>query len=223
MTGVPFPSPLFAVHLSDGVLTVGWLAGGWGLLALLLLSACWKLTEETIPRVGLMTAALFVASQLHLPVGVGSVHLLLNGLAGVLLGRHAPLAIAVAVGLQSLLFAHGGLTTIGVNADVMAVPAAAAGWLFGGLRRLRVRPLDAGFVVGAVTSFATIGLNAAVLALGGAEDWNVLVAALFVAHLPVVGVEALGTAFVAEYLAKVKPEWLAGHSSGVTSANGTSH
>ena len=49
----------------------------------------------------------------HFPVGVGSAHLILNGLLGVVLGRRAPLAVAVGITLQSFLFDHGGRTMIG--------------------------------------------------------------------------------------------------------------
>jgi cobalt/nickel transport system permease protein len=211
MTGLPCPTHLLAVHLSDGVLGTGWLTGGCVAIGLLLAPACWKLSEDEVPLIGLLTAALFVASLLHLPVGVGRAHLLLNALAGVILGRRAPLAVAVAVGLQALLFAHGGLTTLGVNAAVMAVPAVGAAWLFGFLyRQLRVSIGVTGFVVGLLTSATTVALNAVVLHLGGKDETGspLVVSAIVVMHLPFVAVEAVGTAVIAAYLAKVKPEWL---------------
>jgi ABC-type Co2+ transport system permease subunit len=48
----------------------------------------------------------------------------------------APLAILVALVLQAALLGHGGFSTIGINTCIMALPALAAGPLFGGLRRL---------------------------------------------------------------------------------------
>ena len=71
-----------------------------------------------------------MASSIHVKLGVTSVHLLLNGLVGVILGRRAPLAILIGVTLQALLVAHGGVTTIGVNASVQAIPALACWGLF---------------------------------------------------------------------------------------------
>lgn len=88
MTAGPIPIyPLLAVHISDGVVTWPWLAGGFALAALLTAAAMFKVRDEEIPRIALMTAAFFVASLIHVPIGPTSVHLLLNGLLGVVVGR----------------------------------------------------------------------------------------------------------------------------------------
>jgi cobalt/nickel transport system permease protein len=125
----------FAVHLSDGVLVGPWLAGGWVAAAWLVAAAAWRIGENEIPRIGVLTAAFFVGSQIHLPLGGVSAHLLLNGLVGVILGRRAALALAVGLLLQAILFGHGGLTVLGVNIAVYSLPAVAAGLGCGPLRR----------------------------------------------------------------------------------------
>ena len=79
-----------------------------------------RVRDEEIPRIALMTAAFFIASLIHVSIGPTSVHLLLNGLLGVVIGRRAPLAVLIGIGLQFALFAHGGASTIGVNTCVMA-------------------------------------------------------------------------------------------------------
>jgi cobalt/nickel transport system permease protein len=127
-------SPLLAVHISDGVLAWPWLAGGFALAAVLVALAMYKVRDEEIPRIALMTAAFFVASLIHVPIGPTSVHLLLNGLLGVILGRRAPLAVLLGLMLQAVLLGHGGFTAIGVNTCIMALPALGAAWLFGVLR-----------------------------------------------------------------------------------------
>src|SRR5262245_51475814 len=125
----------FAVHISDGVLSLSVVVLGFAGAALLAAFAAWRVREEEIPRIALLTAAFFVASSIHVKLGPAtSVHLLLNGLVGVVLGRRAPLAILVGVALQALLIPHGGLTTIGVNATVEMLPALAAAALFPALR-----------------------------------------------------------------------------------------
>jgi cobalt/nickel transport system permease protein len=124
----------WAVHIADGVLDWPVLAAGFAVSAALALLASWRVRDEEVPRIALLTAAFFVASSIHVKVGPTSVHLLLNGLVGVILGWRAPLAILVGVTLQALLIPHGGLTTIGVNAAVEALPALAAGALFPALR-----------------------------------------------------------------------------------------
>src|SRR5262245_12341033 len=127
---------LWAVHISDNVLAVEWWAGGLALAALLAAVGAWRIRDDEVPRVALLSAAFFIASSLHIKVGPGSVHLLLNGLLGVVLGRRALLAIPVGLLLQYLLLQHGGFYTIGVNACVMGLPALGAWLLFGSLRRV---------------------------------------------------------------------------------------
>jgi cobalt/nickel transport system permease protein len=129
-------SPLLAVHISDGVLTAPWLAGGFGLAAVLALAGAWRIRDEEIPRVALLTAAFFVASLLHVPVGPSSAHLLLNGLVGVVLGWRAALAIPVGLFLQAALIGHGGFLALGVNSCIMVLPALLAWQLFALLRRV---------------------------------------------------------------------------------------
>jgi ABC-type Co2+ transport system permease subunit len=126
---------VFAVHLSDGVIAGPWLVAGWVLAAGVVAVASWRIGEVEIPRIGVLTAAFFVGSQIHLPLGGVSAHLLLNGLLGVVIGVRAGLAIAVGLLLQALLFGHGGVTALGVNVAVYAPPAMIAGLSCGPLRR----------------------------------------------------------------------------------------
>jgi cobalt/nickel transport system permease protein len=135
MAGMAF-SPLWAVHIADGVLTWPWLAGGFAVAAVLALRGAWRIRDEEIPRVALLTAAFFVASLVHVRVGPTSAHLLLNGLVGVLLGWRSGLAIPIGLFLQAALIGHGGFTTLGINSCVMTLPALLAGWLFALLQRV---------------------------------------------------------------------------------------
>jgi cobalt/nickel transport system permease protein len=132
-----FLLPLWAVHIDDGVLKPAWLAGGFLVMGVLALLGAWRIRDEEIPRVGVLSAAFFIASLIHVPLpGSPKTHLLLNGLIGVVLGRRAFLAIPVALFLQAALFQHGGFTSLGVNSCVMGVPALLSWLLFAGLRRL---------------------------------------------------------------------------------------
>src|SRR5262245_10602480 len=127
---------LWAVHLSDGVLSWPWLAGGFAVIGVLALAAARRVRDEEVPRIALLTAAFFVASSIQLKVGPTSVHLLLAGLVGVVLRWRAPLAILIGVTMQAAFIPHGGFTTIGVNASIQAIPALLAGALFGALVRV---------------------------------------------------------------------------------------
>jgi cobalt/nickel transport system permease protein len=128
-------SLLFAVHIMDGILSWKWIAGGFVLMALLVGWGSRRVTDEEVPRVALMSAVFFVASLVHFTLGPTSVHLLLNGLVGVMLGRRAPLAILMGLFLQAVLGMHGGLLSMGVNTCVMALPALLAAVVFTGLER----------------------------------------------------------------------------------------
>jgi cobalt/nickel transport system permease protein len=127
---------LWAVHISDSVLSTGWWVGGFVVLAGLVVLGSLRLRDEEIPRIALLAAAFFVASSFHIRVGPTSAHLLLNGLAGVILGWRVCLAIPIGLLLQCLLLQHGGLSALGVNSCVMVLPALAAYYLFGLLHRL---------------------------------------------------------------------------------------
>jgi cobalt/nickel transport system permease protein len=159
---------LLAVHIADGVLADPWWVAGFGGTAVLLLYGAWRIRDEEIPQVALLSAAFFVASLAHVPVaGVTSVHLLFNGLIGVVLGRRAALAIPLGVFLQAVLFGHGGFSSLGINSCVMTLPALLAWQLFGLLRRLpgvREPWLRAGLVAVSVGTW-TLGLVYSVVLL----------------------------------------------------------
>lgn len=127
---------MWAVHISDGILLNGWWVGSFALAGLLAVLSAWRVRDEEIPRIALLTAVFFVVSSLPVRVGPGSAHLLMSGLLGVVLGRRASLAILVGVALQAVLLGHGGSTTIGINTCIMSVPALLAWQLFAGLKRL---------------------------------------------------------------------------------------
>jgi cobalt/nickel transport system permease protein len=137
----------WAAHIFDGILHPPWLIGGFavalfmGLLSYLL--ELWFLhkgkrefAESEIAQIALLTAAFYVVSLIHVRVGPTSVHLLFNGLLGVILRWRVVYAIAVGLFLQVLLFGHGGFTTLGVNICIMTIPALAAWGMFDALRQI---------------------------------------------------------------------------------------
>jgi cobalt/nickel transport system permease protein len=199
-----------AVHLSDGALADAWLAAGFAGGAILLLLAMWRMREEDIPRIGVLTAAFFVASSVHIKLAIlpTSVHLVLNGLVGVVLGRRAPLAVTIGLALQYLLLSHGGLTTLGINVCIVGVPALAAGVLYPVLRRLRVPSFARGVLLGGGAVAGAVALSFLALLFGGKEDWESLAKLVLLAHVPVVVLEGLMLGVLVRYLEKVKPEML---------------
>lgn len=195
------------MHISEGVLSAPVLAGGAALAVAGLAISLKKLSWRNIMSVGVLSAAFFVASLIHVPLGPGSVHLIMNGLLGAVLGWSAFAAISVALFLQALLFQFGGLTSLGVNACIMAWPAIACGLAlrrFFVLDRLRA---PAAFACGAGAVLLSGLLCALALALSG-DAFFTVAWTIFLAHLPVMALEGLLTALVVGYLARVMPELL---------------
>lgn len=195
------------MHISEGICSPPVLAAGVGLAALGVARGLKGLKTESIPKVGVLSSAFFVASLIHVPIGPVSVHLVLNGLMGLLLGWASFPAILVALLLQGILFQYGGLTTLGVNTVNMALPAVACHYLFRGMLRsgeARTAAL-AGFASGFVSLTLSLMLVAATLVLTQ-KAFLVTAKVVFVAHVPVMVIEGIVTGSVLVFLKRVKPE-----------------
>ena len=92
--------------------------------------------DEEIPRIALLTAAFFVVSVVRVQLGPTSVHLLMNGLVGIVLSIRAPLAIFSGLFLQFWLVNHGGQQTLGINTVILSVPALVVWFFFCGFQKL---------------------------------------------------------------------------------------
>ena len=200
------------MHISEGILSPTVLIAGAALTAAGVAVGLRKLENEEIPSMGILSAGFFVASLVHVPVGPASVHLVLNGLLGLVLGWKAFPAILVGLGLQALLFQYGGLTSLGVNTVNMALPAVTCYYLFGwGVRRSAKGALfiACAFACGAgaiLISGVMVGFS---LYLTG-EAFLPAAKLVVAAHLPVMVIEGVLTAACALFLKRVKPELLEG-------------
>lgn len=207
-------------HISDGVLPPTMLATGFLFTLILLVLSLKRIQIEEIPKISLITAALFVASLVHFPVGPTSVHLIMNGLAGILLGRRAFIGVFVALTLQAVFFQHGGLTVMGVNAFNIGVPALLAWQLFEKRRGLESPRLEAvfGALAGGLAVLASVLMvSLELLTLG--EAFNEISLLVIGAHLPVILIETAVVGGAAGFLLKVKPEMLADSNRGTMEVN----
>jgi len=168
-----------------------------------------KLDYQRMPQAAVLSAAFFVASLIHVPLGPTSVHLVLNGLLGLVLGWAAFPVVLVALVLQAVFFSFGGPTALGVNTLVMALPAVACHYLFyAPVRNGREsRVFWAGFAAGATAIVLSALLTAAVLALAG-KPFEIIGQAFLVAHLPLAMIEGMVTGSVVVLVRKVRPELL---------------
>ena len=196
------------MHISEGVLSPSILTGGAALTAIGVGIGLKSIDYEEIPYIGILTAGFFVASLIHLPIGPISVHLILNGMLGLILGWKAFPAILVGLTLQALLFQFGGITTLGINTLNMALPGVTCYYLFGwGVKK------NSGRLIFIITAFAAgffavffagilVGFS---LYLNG-DAFLPAAKLLVAAHLPVMLIEGILTATCALFLRKVKPE-----------------
>jgi cobalt/nickel transport system permease protein len=200
------------VHISEGVLSPGVLIAGAALTTAGVAIGLKDLDHEKIPATGILSAAFFVASLIHVPIGPSSAHLILNGLLGLVLGWKAFPAILVGLALQALLFQFGGITTLGVNTFNMAFPAVVCYYFFGwGLRHpdRRILFTASAFACGAGAVFLSGLLVGFSLYLTG-EAFLPVAKLVVAAHLPVMFIEGAVTAACAVFLRRVKPELLEG-------------
>jgi cobalt/nickel transport system permease protein len=196
------------MHISEGVLSAPVLITGGVLAVAGTAVGLKKIDYDHVARVGILAATFFVASLVHVPIGPSSMHLIMNGLVGLLLGWAAVPAIMVALLLQAVFFQFGGITTLGVNTVIMALPAVLCFYLFGPLmHKSRKVLLAAGFACG----FLAVLLSALLvsLALMFTEESFFAVAVLVAgANLPIMIIEGIVTAFCVVFLKKVQPDML---------------
>jgi len=205
------------MHIAEGILSAPALVTGAALAAGGVALGLRKTDDERIPRVAVLASAFFVASLIHVNIGPGSVHLVLNGLMGVILGWASFPAILVALILQAVLFGYGGLTSLGANTVVMALPGVACYYLFRGVIRngRGAGVFAAGFAAGAM-AIVLGGLLFATALVASGKEFLGIVQAVLVAHVPVMVIEGFVTGSVAVFLRRVRPEMLDARERGPT-------
>lgn len=194
------------MHIAEGVLPPVILASSAVLSACGVAIGLKKLDYDRIMTTAILSAAFFVASLIHIPIGPVSGHLILNGLLGIMLGWVAFPAILVALTLQAILFQFGGLTTLGVNTLNMALPPVICFYIFRpmltkGTFSLRMAAGLCGMSAVALSAVLTAGT----LALAGDNFFN-SAKLLLLSSLPVMVIEGLITAVVVAFLGKVAPQ-----------------
>jgi cobalt/nickel transport system permease protein len=194
-------------HIPDGLLSAPVLIGGAAVAVGGLALGLRRLDDKAIPRAAILSAAFFAGSLIAIPVGPSSVHLMLSGLMGIMLGTAAFPAIVVALLLQALLFGMGGLTTLGVNSVNLAAPgillAAALGPTIRSTASIGLRTALAA-TVGGLAALGTGGLVALSLFLSS-SDFTPVASVLLATYLPLALGEAAITAATVTFLARVQP------------------
>lgn len=195
------------MHIVDGALSNPVVIAGTAMAIGGIAMGLKQLTLERIPATGILSASFFVAALIHVPIGPSSVHLVLNGLAGLILGWAAFPALFVGLLLQTVFFGFGGVTVIGVNLLNIAAPAVLAWLLFGRLVE-RGTPMSGAIwagVGGAFSIAATTICVAFSLALTG-DEFIPAAKLVLLAHIPVMVIEALLTGAAVYLVRQVRPD-----------------
>ena len=214
-------------HIPDGVLSAPVLVTGALVSAGLLAVALRHLDEQRLPQAAVLSAAFFVSSLISVPAGPTAVHLLLNGLMGLVLGWNAVPALLVALLLQAVFFGYGGVIVLGVNMMNVALPALLCGLALRPMLRPVVgQPIDnrtearpawaaarrRALAVGAAAGVLGVLLTGLLVAVSLAASGRMFVPAakvIALTYLPLALVEGLITAVVVAFLVRVEPKVLA--------------
>lgn len=208
------------MHISDGLLPAKVCIAGYAITGGLTWYSLRQIdrrstSTEDIPKASLLTAAFFAASAIRFPLPPVSLHFVLNGALGVVLDCYAFPAVLVGLFFQALVFGHGGLTTLGINAVIMGIPALFASFIFKFRRLIKSQSHLATSVFSFLAGASGVGLSALlffslVITMVPAElDASVEQKAAFVlllAHGPLVLLEGVFTAMLVSFLARMKPE-----------------
>ncbi len=211
------------MHIPDGLLPLPVTFAGMGAASAAAWLSLYKIGQrkdprEDIPRASLLTAAFFTASLVHIPVPPASVHLMLNGLLGALLGWFAFPAILLGLFFQAVMFGHGGFLTLGINSVIIGCPAIVGYHLFR-LRRRGIPSPRKTLLCAFLAGFFTVLLSTVLFALvvignispdmsAKAEKTALMV--LMISYAPVALIEGVVTALVVSFLQRVKPDTLEG-------------
>jgi len=204
------------MHISEGILTTPvWLAGYAG-TAVLAAVTMRKLDMEEVPKISVITAVFFIASLIKVPLGPASIHLILNGLVGVVLGWRAFAAIMLGIILQAIIFGHGGITVIGINSLMLGGGALIAYMVWQQRHRFsfKKRELVFGALAGAAGTISS-GLVLAGALITTGEEFYAIAATVLAAHVPIMLIEAAVVGSSAAFLYKTKPDILAGRRQTV--------
>ena len=195
------------MHLADGVLQTPAVVATSVAAGALVANGLRKVENEDIPKISLMTATFFVFALMSFKAGPSSVHPLLGGLIGIILGWKAPIAIFIGLVLQAAIFQHGGFTTLGINTLMVSIPSIIAYLFFRTAARNKKNITLASAGAAVISVALTVAILLSVLALSGA-NFKEIILIIIAGHIPLAIAEGFLTAAVVKFLSKTRPEFL---------------
>jgi cobalt/nickel transport system permease protein len=219
-----FTDVAYAMHISEGILPLNW-AVLWFAVAIPFIAYGIKRLKEISktdlsfkPLIGLMAAVVFVISLMPIPVPTAGTCSHPGGTAipAILVGPSiSVLVAAVALLLQALFFAHGGLSTLGADILSMGIVGAFTGiGVFRLLRMFNTGLSVSAFFAGLLSDWAIYITTSAELAAGIKGDaaflplFSKIVLAFIPTQLPIGIVEGAMTAGMVSLLFKRRADLL---------------
>jgi cobalt/nickel transport system permease protein len=195
------------MHISDGIISVE-VAITTGVVATLFCAyALKKLSNEKIALVAALSALFFVTSFIHIPFGPTQIHLMLLGFIGIFLGNLAFLSISIALILQALLLGFGGLTSLGANIIIMAMPAFMVYLIFKLNIMKKINEKIRFFLVGFIGVFISSIFLFIILVLSK-EEYLAVGYSVIAVNIQTMILEGIITLFLLLYIKKVMPTLL---------------
>jgi cobalt/nickel transport system permease protein len=171
---VIIPQNAYGMHIAEGFLSPQWCMVWYGAILPVLFWGTYAIKKQTANNhkvkilLGVAGAFTFLLSALKIPSVTGSCsHMTGTGLGAILFGPATMSVLALIVLLfQTLLLAHGGLTTLGANTFSMGIAGPFLSWgIFKLMQRLKVNNSVAVFTATFTGSLFTYGVTAFQLAL----------------------------------------------------------
>jgi len=195
------------MHISDGILSSEVVITSSVIAIGFVLYSLKTIKNNNIAIVSAMGAIFFIASFIHIPLGPTQIHLVLLGVIGIVLGSSVFLSILIALLLQATLLGYGGLTSLGSNLLIMALPAFLIYLITkNGLLNFLSQKMKY-FSIGFLAVFLSTIFLALILALSKDEYLYASYTIIF-ANIPAMIIEGLITLFLINYLKKSIPTLL---------------
>lgn len=210
------------MHIPDGLLPSSVYITGYAITGGVTWYSLRQISKESnpqaqIPKASLLTAAFFVLSLIHVPIPPTSIHFVLNGLMGIVLGYYAFPAILIGLFFQAVMFGHGGIAALGTNAAMMGIPALLAYYVFHFSKPLERKQKTWTGIVAFVAGAGAIALSASIftlVTLANISDSFDIQAERTITLLALGGygiqalLEGAFTVMLVAFLLRVKPELL---------------
>jgi cobalt/nickel transport system permease protein len=202
------------MHIPDGFIPIPQGIVYWVIaLVFIVLALRWaknEMTEEKIPLIAVLAAAIFALQSFNIPVSMGtSGHLVGGALAAIVLGSPfaAVFILTLVLIVQGVLFGDGGITVMGANIINMGVIGGFVGFygfkgLMAATKNISVSAFIAAWLACVVPALAA----AFELSLAGSFPFEVGMITMGAYHAVIGIIEGLVTVIAINLILRVRPD-----------------